>query len=404
MTEKPQILFVDDEKGILDSIKVVLRKYRKIWEVLLASSMEEALEIVESNNIDILISDFRMPGKSGLDLLELIRKDHPNIIRIILTGQIETEQTIRSISTAQQFISKPIRSDELTSILERNVALLKYVDNPYLKKSIGFIGNLPSKTSTYNKLTYLLGKPTATITDMASVVEHDLAITAKILQIINSSFFGLVKEVTNIKTAVTLLGENVLRSIVLSEEVKKVLGTEKFPDGWSMNALHEHSIRSAIMASKIARTPAEKEQAFISGFLHDFGILIIACKFPDLFKEHDQLSKKRSCPISDVEYEKFGISHAEIGAYMLGLWGLPFDIIEAIAHHHTIMNYPMEELGLVDLVFLADIASKVSADDPGWENVFDERYEERLKKLSNKDEAIIAIDKLKSIISHGVSE
>ncbi len=393
-SNKKNILFVDDEQGILEGIKALLRRQRGKWELHFAQSAADALDLIRKHPVDIVVSDFQMPGQSGLEFLEALKAEQPQVVRIMLSGQVDSDKTIHAISTAQQFINKPLNPLELVQLLERNVALLDYVDNPHMKKVIGCIGNLPSKTSTYNELTAILEKSSTTVKDIVPVVEKDMAITAKIMQIVNSSFFGVVKRITGLQMAMTMVGETIIRSIVLNSEVQRLLGTERFPEGWSMDILHNHSMETAVLAASIARDRYEKEQVFVAGLLHDLGLLIMASQMPEMLVSVSTVAREKKIQFWEAEYEEMGICHGEIGAYLLGLWGFPFHVVEAVAHHHRITNYPIPRVGLADLLFLADNTLMIKPREGDVRTALMEAYKERLDRLEDRETALSMIDLL----------
>ena len=183
-------------------------------------------------------------------------------------------------------------------------------------------------------LTQALTDPDTSLQKIARIVEQDVGISAKILQLVNSAFFGIAHSITNIEHAVIYLGINTLRSLVLSLEIFRVFEPKTPLPGFSLERLQHHARLAAHIA---ARLPVPKHLAditMVAGMLHDVGKLILAWKFPERFKKLLAEAAEEHCPLYKVEEREYGFSHAEIGAYLLGLWGLPYILVEAVALHH----------------------------------------------------------------------
>jgi len=350
-----RVLFVDDEPKILEGLQRMLRPQRTIWEMAFAQGGEAALTMLEAAPFDVVVSDMRMPRIDGAALLETVRAKYPNCLRIILSGYTELEAAYRAVPVAHQFLLKPCDSQTLRAAIERGTSLLEVLNSKMLASIVGSLQELPSLPRTYTELRQALSNEETPIDQVVRIVEKDVALTAKILQLVNSAFFGVTREVTDIKMAVSFLGMNILQNLVLSVEVLRTFRPKKTIPGFSIEELYAHSHQVATIAGKIPGSPNFPHAVVVAGLLHDIGKLVIAERAPDHLARAIEGSKVDKRPLHVIEEELIGVSHAEVGAYLLSLWGLPYVIVEAVAHHHHPMRVPQDKLDTISLVYFANI-------------------------------------------------
>ena len=329
------ILFVDDEPHVLDSLKSLLRKQRKEWQMGFVQGGEAALQELLAVSYDVIVSDMRMPGMDGATLLTHVQQDYPHIVRIVLSGQTEQEVSRRMVHVAHQFMSKPCDGRELQQTIERACSLQTLLEHPSLRQAVGQIGQLPIKPSTYTELVHVLANPNSSIGDAARVIERDIGTSSKILQVVNSAFFGLSQRVGDIKTAVSYLGLEMVKMLALSVEMRESHAKTPPCPGFSLDAIQEHGMLSARIARQLLGDKVKAQDAFAAAILQDTGLLVLMGRLPDLFRKIVDEAHRSGRAIHEVETEMFGVTHAEIGAYLLGIWGLPYSIVEAVAHHHS---------------------------------------------------------------------
>src|ERR1035438_5813512 len=213
------IVFVDDEQELLDGLRVRLYKHRNEWNMTFVLSGDEAIAIFEKQQVDLIVSDVRMPGMDGGQLLSLVKQRWPNTMRIIVSGYSDPVQAVRLTSLAHQYVAKPCDDRLLENIIERCFSLQVLLNQESLRKIVGRIGQLPAMPKTYGRLQAALAQPTVTAAEIGDIVNSDAAITSKVLQITNSAFFRLRKPMVRIKDAVTYLGFATIRNLVLSAEI-----------------------------------------------------------------------------------------------------------------------------------------------------------------------------------------
>ena len=329
-----RILFVDDERYLLDGLRDALRPFRRRWSMSFVTNGEEALSRLDDEEHDVIVSDLRMPGMDGATLLGLVRETHPTTVRIVLSGQAELRMVARAAGVAHRLLAKPCEIEELTRVIERSCALQEITTRVELNRRAAGASALPSVPRLYLKLTELLRSGETGAEDAARVVESDVAMAAKVLQLANSAFFGRRHPVTGVREAVAYLGLEALRALALSAEAFHSFPVHPPIPGFDVEDLQRHCSRVARLAHRICGETWDGEEAFAAGLLHDVGLLVLATEDREALVEVLAASRAERRPLQIIEQERFGVTHAEVGAHLLALWGLPHPVTEAVARHH----------------------------------------------------------------------
>ena len=331
------LLFVDDEPKVLQGLQRQLRPLRNEWDMSFVEGGEKALEFMAAKPVDIVVSDMMMPSMDGSQLLTEVLKRHPQTVRIILSGHAEREAVLRLVGPAHQYLSKPCDADELRQAITRSFALRELLGNQRLKQLTTRIKNLPTLPALQNQLTEELRKDSPSLEHVGEIISRDIGMTAKMLQLVNSAFFGLAQPIHSPAEAVIYLGLNTVRSLVLSVEIFSQYD-QKVCQSFSLDTLARHSWLTGVVARSVAQHERQEfkilEQCFLAGLLHDVGQLILAFGLHEEYAGVIAQAKSQNRQVWQVEQEVFGATHADVGAYLLALWGLPNPIIEAVAMHH----------------------------------------------------------------------
>lgn len=334
----------------------MLRSMRKEWEMSFAESGNEALALFGEVSFDIVVSDMRMPGMDGAQLLSHIQEKYPGTIRIMLTGQADDEAILRTIGVVHQFLGKPCNPERLKGVLLKALALQDLLENEELKKLTSKIGSLPSIPTVYSRLQEAIRDPEVALDDVAKIIEQDIAMSAKVLHIVNSAFFGLCTKIESPSRAVKLLGLDTVKTLVLGVEVFTL--TTIPDDLFSSEQLWEHCMIVGALAKKIAENETEDQDvinnSFLAGILHDIGKLVLVSLLPDQYREVKRIAKSESIPLREAEIKVFKGTHSAVGAYLIGLWGFTSPVMEAIGFHHRIAEYPAEVFSPAHAVHVAD--------------------------------------------------
>jgi len=354
---KRHLLFVDDEPMVLKGLQRSLRSMRHEWEILYAEGGEAALAMLASHPVDVVISDMRMPGMDGAQLLEAVKVRFPQVVRIILSGQLDRDMTLQSVKVAHQLLAKPCDVEVLREALQKTAALNQLLTDEAIRRVVARIDTLPSMPASCVAIMEELQSEDASIRKVAGLIASDLGMTAKILQMVNSAFFGLYRQVTDVQDAVMLLGLDAIKALVLSVNVFAAFDTRRIPF-FDLDGLWQHSLAVAGCAQKIMTTVArDREQAaaaFLAGMLHDIGKLILAVNFSDAYRVLLKGEPEASGERLAKEREMIGTTHAEMGAYLMGLWGMEPSILMAIAFHHTPLESRETAVGPLTAVHLAN--------------------------------------------------
>jgi HD-like signal output (HDOD) protein len=329
------IIFVDDEQELLDSLRTRLYKHRNDWNMKFVVSGEEAIAAFGKQPIDLIVSDVRMPGMDGGQLLSVVKERWPTTVRIIVSGYSDPVQAVRLTSLAHQYVAKPCDGKQLENIIERCFNLQDLLSQESLRHMVGRIGTLPAMPRTYGRLQAALSQPGVTAAEIGDIVNADAAIATKVLQITNSAFFRLRKPMVRIKDAVTYLGFATIRNLVLSAEIFSQWKASNDALGVDPAQLQNHAHHAAAACKSLIGGRVTADDAWLAGLLHDIGYWILIQECPKELKQALELSRAEQLPLFECERRTTGATHAAIGAYLLGLWGLPYAVVEAVALHHT---------------------------------------------------------------------
>ncbi|MBS1796457.1 MAG: HDOD domain-containing protein [Acidobacteria bacterium] len=349
------VLFVDDDANILQAMRRLLHPLRRDWSCWYAQSGPEALAVLAEQPVDVIVTDMRMPWMDGAELLTEVRDRYPEIIRIILSGYSEKDSAMRSLTAAHQYLSKPCEPEVLQNTIERVFSLRGILNNDALRTFVAKIPNIPSLPHLYSALLDELGRPEPSTPKVAGIIRQDPGMTAKLLQIVNSAFFSLKRRVSDVKEAIDLLGLETIGALTFGlgiiSQFEAAPGAEK-----RLGELWSHCLEVGARARKIARryAPSAAADSFTAGLLHDVGEFLLAVNLPDEFDRVKKMKIEEEMTTMEAEQRVLGATHAEVGAYLLGLWGLPRQVVEAVAYHHEPERTGLEGFSAVTAVHIAD--------------------------------------------------
>jgi HD-like signal output (HDOD) protein/ActR/RegA family two-component response regulator len=365
------VLFVDDEEHILKGLKLAFHGARSSMGVHTASSGEEALGLLDQQpDIAMIVTDLHMPKMDGIELLKTTMHDHPDVVRCMLSGNLTGESTIQASQYAHQMLTKPCETNHLRDVVIRALAVRKRLDEFSLKDELLSLGGLPSIPTQYSQIVAELDAPKPSMDRLTEIIRRDPAMSLKVLQVVNShSTAG--HEISDIDLAVRYIGLDSLKSFVLMAELFTGQDDLESQFGFNTDDLWNHGIQVGEYASAIAETETEDPEilgrCYTAGLLHDLGVLFFASKLPERFAEalkHAEESKKT---LMQAEKDLFGATHAEIGGFLLDLWGLAMPVVNAITYHYFPSGAPEEvymvhEHMEVDPLLVVHVANYFSED------------------------------------------
>lgn len=399
---KKRILFVEDNPILLQMYQAILEDERQ-WEVVTTENGSHALELMQQRPFDVVVSDLRMPGMSGVELLNQVRERHPGTSRIVVSGLNDQEEVARSLGSTHQFLSKPFDLKALKATLGRISSLDAYLKDDRIKALVGRFRSLPSFPSLYVEVMKELSDSEPSVEKIAGIIAHDPGMTAKMLQIVNSAAIGLARKVGSPFEAVQFLGLGTVRSLVLSAHIFSCFERINL-EGFSITQLWDHGMKTGRIACMIMQyeqaEPSDVEDAYIAGMLHDIGKLMLAEAMPVEFQKALKLAAERNVHLYETELEVFGATHAGVAAYLFGLWGLPASIVEAVAFHHAPTASDLRTLGPLAAVHVANVLEHEVSDTalPGKGSELDVNYlaaircENRIRVWRDEAEMLIRSD------------
>ncbi|MBO6576890.1 MAG: HDOD domain-containing protein [Rhodothermales bacterium] len=331
MSVPTRIIFVDDEVNILTSLRRLLRRMRSEWDMAFVEGPEEAIAEMSKAPFDVVVSDMRMPGMSGAELLEITRRENPGVVRIILSGYATQEALLRAVGPAHNFLSKPCDRETLVENIHRSLAVRQRLESPAIRDLILKVDSLPSLPSAYEQLTAAVAAGESDVEVMGRIVRKDIGISTKLLQFVNSSYFGLAESLSDPLEAVRFLGLGTVKGLVASNKLFSQAESS------AVGALHQTAYQTAAivrdLASSVPGVP--EDQACLAALTHEAGRLLLAESYPDAYREVVTESENSGRGLSDVEREAFGLTHTEIAGRLLEIWGIPDPVVEAVTFWQT---------------------------------------------------------------------
>lgn len=329
-----RVLVVDDEQRLLDGLAVSLRRYRARWALTFACGGKVALEILAAEPpFEVVVTDCRMPGVDGEAVLREVQKRHPDTVRLMLSGESEEDQVLRVANVVHQFLAKPCDSSVLFDTVERTCVLRDLVAAPEVRALITQAGRLPALPDTYARLSEVLARPNASVADVARLIERDPALSAKLLQLVNSAFFGLPQRVSRILPAASFLGLETIRAVTLSLEVLGAFANEAPPELVSRLSSTD-GLRAAAIARSLAPRGPVADVAFTACMLRDVGQLLLATRLAPTWLPVYREAGTHGKALVELERARLKCDHGQLGAYLLSLWGLPPELVYSVATHH----------------------------------------------------------------------
>ena len=376
MTQR--VLFVDDEVGVLQGLQRMLFEMDE-WDMVFVNSAEKALDAMREGCFDVIVSDMCMPGMDGAMLLSRVYAEHPNVVRIILTGHSELEATFRAMPVAHSFLTKPCRPGMVQELIGRSCALACLLDRADLRTLAGGVVALPVQADIHARLLDAVADPRVDVSHVARLVRADVGLSSKVLHLTNSAFFGSPCNFVSVDRALAYIGPAMFRRLVASRQVFGLGADAGLRDDLSLEAEQRHAVACANIAYRIAPLPELRADAFLAGLFHDVGKLIWASRGQSL-----GASTAAACtPAPSPE------CRARLGAYLLGLWGLQRHVVDAVAYHHDPATACGAALELATVVHVADgLARALEAERSGrgGELTIDVEHLGRMGALGKLDE------------------
>ncbi|MEV6596289.1 response regulator [Actinoplanes sp. NPDC051346] len=362
---KPHALFVDDEPRILDGLRRSLRGKRGDWDMDFVSEGAEALELLGQSRYDVIVSDMRMPGMDGAELLTNVSRRHPEVARVVLSGHIEPEATVQVAVAGHRFLTKPSDAETLTAVIEQLLVLTSR-DHPHEARQIaGGVRAIPTLPEHTDRIVALLA-PEANLADAVRTAMHDVGLTAKLLQLSNSRFFGAQPRNASVESIVNAMGVPMVQAVAGAGHALRPESTWSPTIEEHLRAAWRHAVATACLMDLVA-SPANRPQAQAAALLQDVGRLVCLAGVADEAGSHVDLHAQT----------RDGVPFRDVGVELLHLWGLPTPIITAVARRDTPQTPEPSGLGVAAAVRAAHLliqGTRAAGPDDGT-------HEQELKQL-----------------------
>ena len=372
-----KLLFVDDAPEILSAIKRSF--FDTDYEVLTAESGEDALAVMETEDISLVVSDLRMPDMDGYQLLSAIKKDYPKVIRILLSGYADEQIVMKALkkNIAKVYLLKPWDNDVLLKLINQLIDTETLLRGHDLLSLINNLEELPTVKSSYRHILSLIDQD-AEIPEIIRAIETDQSIASKILHIANSAFYGL--RTGSVAHAVKYLGLNTMRSLVMTTPIVDAAGASV-----PAKQLTSQQLQVAMKANMLINMIYERflhkkveEMANIAGLLHNVGKTLLLSAYQQKYLAVLSGALENGKDITQAERDAFQVSYPEAGGYLLQWWDMPFPLVEAAIYH----NVPFDERVVNrELLMAVHIAKKYACDSLGVSDntLFDPRVFDMLE-------------------------
>ncbi len=400
-----RILVVHSDSMVLDSTKRLMGRWQPKWTFFGVQTGGQALDILNKSPVDVIVTDILLEDTDGPSLLKKVRAGFPEVIRIVVTGSPDEGAALASVGLAHQYIQQPYNPEDLRNILERALELSSNLQSKRLKELMGRVDKIPSLPSLYMEVVDKLNSPNVSLKEVGQLISRDPGMSAKVLQLVNSAFFGLYGKIGDPTRATTYLGTDNLKALVFTHGIFSQTDIRKIKK-CNLYSFWQHSFAVASISKALGLDECLldthcQSDVFTAGILHDVGKLILAQNFTmEYSKIMTQLDTKE---LWELEEEVFGCNHGEVGAYLLGIWGLPNDIVEAVLFHHNVMDRLKLVSKVAQVVSLADILVNIAMEE--------RNREERLESCHKMAEMVglttdlqVYMDKCKDLIEGGFLE
>lgn len=348
-----RILCVHDNSATLEKFRRMLLERHPEWQVRLENTTESGIEAFHTWGPDAVVAGLHPPIVDGIELLMHVRDEQGEVIRVAIGDSQMSDASLRSLKIAHRLVPESITALDLTEVLRRALLLRDLVSPQPLRELLGAMGQLPAMPRVYAELTRRLEDPSVSVLELGELVSEDMVLAAQVLRMANSAYFGRDRAVTRLTDAAARLGTRLLRSLVLTAEL---YGGFPMPARFQSRAeeLQRHSALVARIASGLEPRAAWNDDAFSAGLLHDIGKLVLMSRMPDRYEAIEREAHESGRSVAEVEEQRLGAHHGTVGACLLGMWGLPSVVLEAVHGHHGLALDVPQRLNPARAVALAD--------------------------------------------------
>ncbi|MBK7997142.1 MAG: HDOD domain-containing protein [Verrucomicrobia bacterium] len=362
------ILFIALNPEDTNSIREGLRDMSDKWRLEFVSNIRQGLTALGKEHFDAAVVDLQAPGIDAPGLFKTMMDDSPTTLRLGIIAPPE-RQAIQQVKAAvHQLLTKPCDPKVLKAVLARTFSSQEFLTDENFKRLASGIRSLPVLPQIYTELMTELKSEDPSLERAGQIVAKDMGLSAKILTLVNSAFFGLGRPITHPSDAAMFIGTETLRALVLSLQVFSQFSAVRLKE-FSVENLWKHSWTTGVLAKRLCEfEEADRsvtDEAFIAGLLHDLGKLMLAANLPSQLEENIRQGRQKKLTLWEQEYQVFNASHAELGGYLLSTWGLSQGVVEAVAFHHRPTLARRQNFSALTAVHVANTVAKKGPSECG---------------------------------------
>jgi HD-like signal output (HDOD) protein len=332
MAEK-RILVADADLKAWEEFRVALGDS---WTVVGAATASAATAEAQKQPFDVVVANYALPDLDGAELLNRLRVANPKTLRFIAAAEALKDQVVCHVLGGHQFLAVPYDRETLKVSVERSLSV-DYGMSSSMRELVSRIRTFPTIPSLYLEIVNVLKDPNASTEEVGGIIAKDMAMTTKLVQVLNSAYFGLPRAITDPTEAVGILGFETVKSLTMTVKLLSQYDKVK-PVYFSIDSIWRHSTNVARTARVMALLETGDNEcsatAYTAGLMHDLGKVILAANFDEQYLGAHAVARKQQIPLWEVEKDIFGATHGEIGAYLLGLWGMSAEVVRVAALHH----------------------------------------------------------------------
>jgi HD-like signal output (HDOD) protein/CheY-like chemotaxis protein len=332
-----RILFIDASEEACRNLRLGVASLETQWRTYFASDAVSALALLAEEPMDVVVCELQLGNLDGVAVLDAILRQHPRPLRFVLAEASQQSAMLRCLGKAHQYLVKPCTPAVLHAAIARAFALDVWLPNEAVSRLCSDMRELPSPPKLYFRVVQELQSPSGSLEQVGALVAQDPPMAARVLQAVNSATFGMHYPISDPARAILYLGGEATKSLLLLAHACAFfehLGSLGFP----LQELWDHLLRTGRLAHRIGTLESASagtvEESYTAGMLHDIGRLALAANHPDPYRRVTSLVRQQGQSWWEAEHAVFGVSHAEVGACLAAVWGLPIGLVEAIALHH----------------------------------------------------------------------
>ncbi len=322
------VLIVSPQVDIAQQLRASLTSFGSEWNLQHVSEPAKAQAMMQDKEPEVLMVEIGS-NVQGLQLLRRARENQPGTTRFMILPE-DSEPQGYALELAHRHLNLPLDANAFIQAVGSMEKLRAMLNDPILKDRIGKIDKLPTPPELYFAITKALSDPSASMDEIARLITGDPLLAAKVLRVSNSAYFARGRPIADLRSAVTRLGLQVVRRVVLAAEV--------FPDASSnkQKEIQQRALRASMLATRMLNG-ATADLAATAALLAEIGRLL-----PGFSEEAEPAQ---------------GPGYAEAGAWLLGLWGLPMPIVEGVIFHRDPSRSQQHGLWIPGAVHIAQAIS-----------------------------------------------